>query len=104
EERDMAYREDNDLVFLQYSDNEDLAVLVDFLTKDKDGNERLTEELSRQERFKNCNGDFTKVWNLIAGEIQCYGADSIITMFRGGKGVVYKEILTDVCKKMKVRF
>lgn len=41
---------------------------------------------------------------MIAAEIQCFGANSFATIFRGGKGVPYKEVLTDVCEKMKVNF
>lgn len=100
----MAYREDKDLEFLQFCDNDDLKLLVDFLTKGKDGNKRLTEELLSNERFKNCGGNYAEVWDLIAAELQCFGADSILTLFRGGKGVLYREILTDVCDKLKVNY
>lgn len=36
-------------------------------------------------------------------ELQLYGANSVISVFRGG-GVLYKEILCDVCKQLKVKF
>lgn len=32
------------------------------------------------------------------------GANTFATMFRGGKGVPYKEVLEDVYDKMKVNF
>lgn len=41
---------------------------------------------------------------MIAAEVQCFGANSFATIFRGGKGVEYKEVLIDVCEKMKVNF
>ena len=41
---------------------------------------------------------------MIAAEVQCFGANSFATIFRGGKGVEYKEVLIDVCDKMKVNF
>lgn len=100
----MAYRTDPDLEFLQFCDNDDLRVLVDLLTKDKDGDARWTEELSSNKRFIECKGDYSTVWDLIAAEYQCFGADSIFTLFRGGKGVPHREILTDVCEKFKVNF
>lgn len=100
----MAYRDDHDLEFLKFCDSDDLEILVKFLTKDKDGNERLTEELLSNERFKKCKKKYTKAWDLIAAELQCFGADSIATLFRGGKGVLYREILTDVCDKLKVNY
>ncbi|EDN70351.1 conserved hypothetical protein [Beggiatoa sp. PS] len=98
----IEYRGDLDLTFLQFCDNEDLEILVNYLTKDKDGGTRLTEHLTSEDRFQNCHGDYKQVWDLIAGELQCFGADSFATLLRGGKGFVYREILIDVCKHLKV--
>ncbi len=56
----MAYRKDNDLLFLQLCDNSDLEILVKFLTQDKKGSPRLTEEISSNERFKNCAGNYKR--------------------------------------------
>ena len=39
----MAYRYDDDLEFLGSCKDEDLKILVDHLTKDKDGDARFTE-------------------------------------------------------------
>lgn len=100
----MRYRDDNDLAFLKFCENDDLEILVHFLIKGKDGNERLTETLSSNERFKQCGKEYTKIWDLIAKELQCFGADSIATLLRLGKGVLYREILTDVCNKLKVNY
>lgn len=100
----MAYRDDKDLAFLQFCENDDLNLLVHFLTKDKDGDERFTEELTSNDRFKQCGKNYTKIWDLIAAELQCFGADSIATIFRGGKGILYKEVLTNVCDKLKVNY
>ena len=101
----VKYRIDPDLNFLQFCDNKDLEVLVNYLTKDKDGTLRFAEELSGEERFKNCNGNYINVWDLIAGELQLFGADTIINwIIRGGEGVLYREILCDVCDKLKVNY
>ncbi|WP_328814474.1 YaaW family protein [Pelistega ratti] len=45
-----------------------------------------------------------KYWQDIAAEIQTFGANTIATIFRLGKGVLYKEILCDACEDMKVNF
>jgi uncharacterized protein YaaW (UPF0174 family) len=100
----MAYRDDNDLVFLRDVKSADLNDLVYCLTHDKDGSSRLTEELTVNDKYKTHNPDHNKYWDLIAAEIQCFGANTFATMFRGGKGVSYKEVLEDVCDKMKVNF
>jgi uncharacterized protein YaaW (UPF0174 family) len=100
----MAYRKDPDLEFLASCDNDDLGILVDLLTRDKDGEVRWTEELTDSEEFKQYYPDHKKYWELIAAEIQTFGANTFSTIIRGGKGVLYREVLTDACDKMKVNY
>lgn len=100
----MAYRSDQDLEFLKDCTSEDLDILVTILTKDKDGSERLTEELTTSGKFKQYSPDHKQYWDLIAAEIQCFGGNSFATMLRGGEGVLYKEVLTDACDKLKVNY
>lgn len=100
----MAYRNDNDLRFLKNVSSSDLDILVEVLIKDKDGSARFTEELTMHDRYKSHYPNHNQYWNLIAAEIQCFGANSFATILRGGEGVVYKEVLTDACDKMKVNY
>ncbi|MBM94552.1 MAG: hypothetical protein CMI09_01710 [Oceanospirillaceae bacterium] len=100
----MAYRQDQDLEFLGEMESKELDDLVYCLTHDKDGEERWTEELTKNDAYKSYYPDHSKYWEEIAAEIQCFGANSFATIFRGGKGVEYKEVLTDVCDKMKVNY
>jgi uncharacterized protein YaaW (UPF0174 family) len=100
----MAYRYDPDLEFFEKLESTDLNDLVFSLTHDKDGDIRFTEELTGAPAYKQYSPDHHQYWELIAAEIQCFGANSLVTMFRGGKGVEYREILTDVCDKMKVNY
>lgn len=100
----MAYRYDPDLDFLRHISSKDLDDLVYCLTHDKDGSPRLTEELTLSSEYKKHHPDHQKYWELIAAEIQCFGANTFATILRGGKGVTYREVLMDVCKKMKVNF
>ena len=100
----MAYRYDSDLQFLGSMSSEDLGDLVYCLTHDRDGDARLTEELTMSDLYKQHSPDHQKYWELIAAEIQCFGANTFATMLRGGKGVEYKEVLMDVCDKMKVNY
>ena len=85
----MSYKELDDLVYL--------------LTHDKDGERRLTESLTQEDNYKKYYPDHTQYWKEIAAEIQCFGGNTFVNMFRGG-GVSYKEILCDVCDKMKVNY
>ena len=100
----MAYRKDPDLEFLGNVPSADLDALVRILTEDEDGDERLTEELTTHDRYKESSPDHHAYWDLIAAEVQCFGANTLMTMFRGGEGVLYREVLTDVCDKMKVNY
>lgn len=100
----MAYRSDNDLEFLAEISSKDLDDLVYSLTHDRDGSVRFTEELTNNEIYKRNYPDHQKYWELIAAEIQCFGANTFATMIRGGKGVQYKEVLMDVCDKMKANY
>lgn len=100
----MAYRYDNDLEFLKNIKSEDLNDLVYCLTHDKDGDVRYTEELTDSDMYKSHHPDHNRYWDEIAAEIQCFGANTFATIIRGGKGVEYREVLTDVCDKMKVNY
>lgn len=100
----MAYRPDPDLQFLSRCSDSDLNDLVYCLTHDKDGEVRFTEELTMSDIYKKFYPRHSMYWENIAAELQCFGANSVMTIFRGGKGVLYKEILCDVCTKMKVKF
>lgn len=99
----MAYKYDSDLEFLRGMKSEDLNDLVEVLTKDKDGNPRLTEDLTSNDLFKRFYPDHKEYIDLILAELQTFGGNSFANMFRGG-GVLYKEILCDVCDKMKVNY
>ena len=100
----MAYRYDPELAFLGQCASKDLDDLVYCVTRDKDGDLRLTEELTMSNLYKQHHPDHHQYWELVAAEVQCFGGNSFATMFRGGKGVLYKEVLTDVCDKMKVNY
>ncbi|WP_429210615.1 DUF3944 domain-containing protein [Aeromonas veronii] len=100
----MAYRYDSELEFLGKMKSEDLGDLVYCLTHDRDGSSRYTEELTTTELYKSYYPDHQKYWQQIAAEIQCFGANSLVTILRGGRGVEYKEVLMDVCEKMDVNY
>ena len=100
----MVYREDGDLEFLGQMESADLNDLVLCLIHDRDGAERMTGELLKSELYKKHQPDHHQYWQEIAAEIQCFGANTFATMFRSGKGVLYREVLTDVCSRVKVKF
>lgn len=90
---------DKDLLFMRNAENADLKVLVDYLTQ-----ATLTEELSIKECYKKYYPNQLQLMcEDIADELQRFGGNTFMNILRGG-GVDYKELLIDVCKKMKVNF
>ena len=83
---------DKDLEFLKELTNEDLAPLVDVL-KDRWLTDLIQDAISNPKEHV----------ELITNDILTYAGNSIINFFRGG-GVSYREMLCDVCKKLKVTF
>lgn len=99
----MGYRYDSDLEIFQECSSEELNDLVQLLIYDKDGAQRITENLTSFEEYKKYSPDHKKYWQKIAEEIQHYGGNSFVNVFRG-TGVLYREVLYDVCDKMKVNY
>ncbi len=100
----MRYRHDPDLEFLSQMKSEDMNDLVHCLAYDRDGSARFTEELTSRQRYQQLYPDHQKYWDLIAAEIQSYGANTFATILRNGVGVPYKTVLFDVCDKLKVNY
>ncbi|WP_341270359.1 DUF3944 domain-containing protein [Morganella morganii] len=99
-----TYRIDPDLAFIGQCSNEDLGLLVSVLTHDsKDGKKRLAESLTTSPEYQLFYPDHQKYWPAICAELQAFGANSLVTLLRGNKGVLYREILLDVCSRMKVK-
>ena len=82
--------------------SKDLDELFNVLTKDKDGEARITEELTGNDLVKRFYPDHKQYIDLICAELQHFGGNSFVNIFRGG--VMYKEILCDVCDKLKVNY
>ncbi len=95
---------DPDLSFLSSASNDDLKVLVDYITLDKSGSPRLTESLTGTDEYKrNYPYHLNRMTGSIINELQEFGGNTFANIIRG-HGVAYKTILVDACKKMKVSF
>lgn len=99
----MGYKLDVDLEFLHDMKSEELNELVEVLIKDKDGELRFAECITTHELYKTHFPNHNEYIELILEEIQTFGGNSFANMLRGG-GVKYKEILCEVCDKMKVNY
>lgn len=94
----MKHIEDKDLEFLQFIKSEDLNKLVDILTNPS------TEELTKRDIYKEFQPDHSQYWEEIATELQHFGGNTLANIVRVRRGVLYAEILRDVCKALKVNF
>lgn len=101
----VNYLNDSDLDFLQHCSEEQLANFARLLTHNEKGKTRLSSVLMRNELFKSMEGhpeQHRRNWQLIAGELQHFGDDSIANKLRG-HGKLYRAILLDVSKRLKLK-
>lgn len=88
-----VYREDAGLRFLGHCENEGLDLMVGLISYDpRDKSLRWMETLSCRDNYKRFYPAHRNYWREIAAEIQTFGASSIASVFRGGKGVLYREV------------
>ncbi|HHS9481917.1 TPA: DUF3944 domain-containing protein [Raoultella ornithinolytica] len=100
-----VYRNDPDLNLLGQCSNEELKLLISILTRDpRDGDTRWTEGLTSTPEYRLLAPDHHRYWQLIAAELQRYGANTLASLVRLGQGVTYREILVDVCDKLDVNY
>ena len=92
----MKYLEDKDLSFLKNVESSDLNNLVKILTNTK------TEELTKRDIYIEFKPEHNHYWEEIASELQYFGGNTIANILRQ-KGVLYAEILEDVCKTLGVK-
>lgn len=100
-----VYRNDPDLNLLGQCSNEELQLLVSILITDpRDGDTRWTESLTSTPEYRLLAPEHRRYWQLIAAELQRYGANTLVSLIRLEQGVTYREILGDVCDKLDVNF
>ena len=101
----VNYLNDSDLDFIQHCIQEQLANFARLLTHNEKGKTRLSSVLMRNELFKSMEGHperHRRNWQLIAGELQHFGGDSIANKLRA-HGKLYRAILLDVSKRLKLK-
>jgi uncharacterized protein YaaW (UPF0174 family) len=92
---------DDDLIpLIRKCNNDDLEPLVSYITQKG----WISSKLEITNVFKKHNPNHKMYPDEIAAEIQKFGGNSLINGGRGGKGVLYKEIVCDVGKRLKANF
>lgn len=82
---------------LELADNNDLEPLVDYLKQ------KISEDLTSSDGYKNNYPDHTNYADLIAKEIRDMGGNSFANIWRG-EGPGYHEIVCDVADKLKAPY
>ena len=101
----INYLEDDDLALLPECSEAHLEAFTRILTHGENGKPRLSSTLLRNETFLSMEGHperYRRNWQLIAGELQHFGGDSIANKLRG-HGKLYRAILLDVSKRLKLK-
>ena len=92
------------LRFLYQASNDDLRLLCDIIVKDKEGNYRMTEDLSNTDSFKKYYPyNIKAILPELVHEFRLFGGNSFANFFRG-EGPEYPEILRDVADRNKVNY
>jgi len=95
---------DPDLAILCDCSNEQLKALVDILVFDTDGEKRYSESLSNTKAFaESYPNQLSNIIPAISDEIMRFGGNTLMNLMRG-KGVPYRNILEDVCDRLKVNY
>lgn len=97
-------RTDDDLIPLLLEANpEDLTVLVDYVTDSGKGRVSLENSVMSKLIAAQARNVFTEEERLLlAHEIQLFGGNTLANLARGGQGVTYLEIVSDVASRLKV--
>ena len=93
---------DQDLLFLASRPNDELQVLCDLLTHDRNGELRLTEQLTGTDAYNRCYpSDMMFLVPDIAYELRKFGTNTLKTLFKGEPDS-YATIVRRVCKQMHI--
>lgn len=100
------YRTDTDLeAVLLSADKEDLAILIDIITDNGSGRISLdgevTQKLIKAKEQPSIDRDIRLT---IAEEIQKYSGNTLMTLLRGGRGILYREAAIDVADHLDAEY
>ena len=81
---------------LMSASTDDLGLLIDVITDSGNGRISLSSSVCRQLTEARNKGVDEASRAMIAEELTRYGGNSLMNLFRGGSGVAYRELLSDV--------
>lgn len=84
---------------------EDLSILADFITDKGAGRLSLSGDICNALNQSSQKREFSpEARAFIANELQRFGGNSVMNLFRGGSGVQYREIVMDVADHVKAPY
>lgn len=87
------------------AENNDLHILIDHITDQGKGRLALSSDVCEKlVEAKKKNQISGEIRFLIAEELHRFGGNTIMNIFRGGRGVPYREIVTDVASHLKAPY
>lgn len=90
---------------IQNADGEDLSILADFITDKGSGRIALDAGVCKVLNDASKAGVFTQSErSLLAEELRLFGGNAFANMMRGGRGVQYREIVSDVADHLKANY
>lgn len=75
---------------------DDVGLLIDVITDNGSGRISVSSSVTRQLNAAKANGPDEVARALIAEELSRFGGNSLMNLARGGRGVPYREVLSDV--------
>ncbi|MEZ0324282.1 MAG: ubiquinol-cytochrome C chaperone family protein [Fimbriimonas sp.] len=93
------------MAVLAPAEHEDLAILIDIITSNGEGRISLASEVCEALVNAKKSGEIPpSARTLIAEEIQKFGGNSLVNLFRGGAGVRFKETVCDVADHVNANY
>lgn len=90
---------------LTHAGPDDLSILADFITDKGAGRLSLSGDICNVLNQSSLKREFPpQVRAIIAEELQRFGGNSVMNLFRGGSGVQYREIVMDVADHIKAPY
>jgi len=94
----LKYKPDPGLEFLQFCSHEEINELSDILISTGGS----SVELSTNSEYIKNKENLSKCWPIVAAELQKFGGNTISNIARIGEGVLYDEIVNDLCLSFEI--
>lgn len=99
----MTYTHDENLEFLSECTDEQLKDWGEIFIQDINGKFRNIKEIISKNEYNRYKEHYSKYLEILAGDLQKFGGDTIANAVRFDKGVKYVKILNNTLKYLKIQ-